>query len=92
MPKIEQVVDDEALLKQVLEQSMNEVQMQQPNIMFTADQSQMSIAVRTAVDNGFSAQQGIEAESMIMATMGDAAAQNADIVLQFLISNYGMNF
>ena len=71
---------------------MKDAQMGQPNMIWSTDQSQMSIAVRTAVNNGFSAQQGMEAESMIMATMGNAAAQNADIVLQFLISNHGMNF
>jgi len=50
----------------------------------------MSVAARTAVSNGFTLEQGIEAESMIQITMGEAAAANPDIILQDLMSTYGM--
>ena len=50
----------------------------------------MSVAVRAAVSSGFSVEQGIEAESMIQITMGESAAANADIILQYLISTYGV--
>ena len=51
MPKLDQPgseLDDEALLKQVLEQSKNDMMTQQKQ-----EQDMMSLAVKTAVNNGF---------------------------------------
>lgn len=48
------------------------------------------MSVQTALNNGYSEEQGIQAESMIQIDMGHAAAQNEDIVLQYLISLFGM--
>ena len=41
----------------------------------------MSVAARTALSNGYSLEQGIEAESMIQITMGEVAATNPDLIL-----------
>lgn len=56
--------DDEALLKQILEQSSKEAKAQESNFSVANDDS-MSVAVKTAVSNGFTIEQGIEAESII---------------------------
>ena len=77
------------MLKQILEQTAKEA-MPEQNQIASNDDSNMSVAVKTAVSNGYTLEQGIEAESILQMTMGEAAASNPDLILNYLMSTYGM--
>ena len=64
MAMTSQEADDEAMLKQILEQTAKEANTQQNQIETNNDEN-MSVAVKTAVSNGFTLEQGIEAEGII---------------------------
>lgn len=52
------------MLKQILEQTAKEA-MPEQNQIASNDDSDMSVAVKTAVSNGYTLEQGIEAESIL---------------------------
>jgi len=56
------ILNEEQMLKKVMQESQDSMFGQQPNV---------SIAVQVALQNGFSTEQGMEAESLILCTMGE---------------------
>ena len=51
-------------------------------------QNDMSVAVRIAMQNGFSKEQGIAAESAILAQFGEECSKNEDLILSYLMEMY----
>ena len=77
--------DDDQLLKNIMEQSKGEAQGMGQFVGHA-----QSVAVETAIKNGFSEEQGIEAESVLVCQMGHQAAQNPDLILSYLMQNFGI--
>lgn len=48
--------------------------------------------IKIALQNGYSEDQGIEAESVLLCTMGPKSIHNPDLILSYLIQNYGFKW
>ena len=53
------------------------------------NESKNNLCLKIALQNGYNEEQGIEAESVLLCTMGPKSIQNPDLILSYLIQNYG---